>query len=75
MAEDDGVINTPTFHLHGTKDFQYENGKKQMKTYYDSSKVTVLDIDYHHAMPWHRADLVKFADMMRQLYMDTKSKK
>lgn len=74
MTEDDGVINTPTFHLHGTKDFQYDNGKKQMKTYYDSSKVTVLDIDYHHAMPWHRADLVKFADMMRQIYKDTKPK-
>ncbi|KUJ18815.1 uncharacterized protein LY89DRAFT_732362 [Mollisia scopiformis] len=74
MAEDDGVINTPTFHLHGTKDAQYENGKKQMKTYYDPNSVKSMDIDYHHAMPWHRADLVKFCDAVRQIYKDTKPK-
>ncbi|KAK0102598.1 hypothetical protein ONS95_006207 [Cadophora gregata] len=70
LSED--LINIPTLHLHGTKDVNYENGKKQLKAYYDQSTATVWDIVYHHAMPWYRADVLKFVEMVRKLYADTK---
>ncbi|KAH7327347.1 serine hydrolase FSH [Rhexocercosporidium sp. MPI-PUGE-AT-0058] len=70
LSED--LITIPTLHLHGTKDLNYENGKKQLEAYYDQSTATVWDIAYHHAMPWYRADVLKFVEMIRKLYADTK---
>ncbi|KAI9051951.1 hypothetical protein LZ554_004206 [Drepanopeziza brunnea f. sp. 'monogermtubi'] len=67
----DSLINIPTLHLHGTKDGNFENGKKQWKTYYEESSTTVWDIDYHHAMPWYRADVLKFVDLIRKLDTDS----
>ena len=70
LSED--LITIPTLHLHGTKDINYENGKKQLAAFYDQSTATVWDIAYHHAMPWYRADVLKFVDLIRKLYADTK---
>jgi len=64
------LITIPTLHLHGTKDVNYANGKKQLANYYDSRTTTLLEIDYHHAMPWYRADLLKLSDAMQKIYQD-----
>jgi hypothetical protein len=71
VAEDDGVVTIPTLHLHGLKDFVIDMSKNQIKTYFDPSTARLIEIDYHHAMPWHRADLLKFTDSFRQIYKDT----
>ncbi|PBP27624.1 citrinin biosynthesis oxydoreductase CtnB [Diplocarpon rosae] len=67
----DSLINIPTLHLHGTKDINYQNGKKMWKTHYEANSTTVWDIDYHHAMPWYRADVIKFVDLIRKLDRDS----
>ncbi|KAE9366994.1 hypothetical protein N431DRAFT_385113 [Stipitochalara longipes BDJ] len=66
------LITIPTLHLHGTKDVNYANGKKQLAAYYDQTTARLLEIDYHHAMPWFRADLMKFVDGIKSIYEDTK---
>lgn len=68
VASDDSIILAPTLHLHGLRDGCYEGGKKQCHTYFEQSAATVYDIDYHHAMPWHRADLLRLAQGMRELW-------
>jgi hypothetical protein len=64
-------IIIPTLHLHGTKDVNYANGKKQLATFYDRKTSRLLEIDYHHAMPWFRADLMKLVGGMESIYEDT----
>ncbi|KAH8752653.1 serine hydrolase FSH [Hyaloscypha finlandica] len=65
------LITIPTLHLHGTKDVNYANGKKQLAAYYDRKTARLLEIDYHHAMPWFRADLMKFVDGIESIYEDS----
>jgi hypothetical protein len=65
------LITIPTLHLHGTKDVNYANGKKQLATYYDQKTATLLEIDYHHAMPWVRADLIKLVAGIERIYEET----
>ncbi|RDL38883.1 uncharacterized protein BP5553_03223 [Venustampulla echinocandica] len=62
------LIRIPTLHLHGTKDDNYVNGKKQLATYYDPQTAKGLEIEYHHAMPWNRDDLLGFAKLIRQMW-------
>ncbi|KAL2060685.1 hypothetical protein VTL71DRAFT_9326 [Oculimacula yallundae] len=66
------LIMIPTLHVHGTKDVFYEDGKKQVETYFDRKTVTVWDVAYHHAMPWYRADVLKFVELIRTLWAETK---
>ncbi|KAN0091969.1 Serine hydrolase FSH [Hyaloscypha variabilis] len=66
------LITIPTLHLHGTKDVNYANGKKQLAAYYDQKTTRLLEINYHHAMPWFRADLMKLVDGIESIYQDTK---
>lgn len=70
----ENLIKIPTLHLHGTKDIQYEPGKQQLENYFEPASTRVWDIAYHHAMPWHRADVLRLVDLMRGLYKDTKDK-
>ena len=65
------LITIPTLHLHGTKDANYANGKKQLATFYDWKTSRLLEIDYHHAMPWFRADLLKLIGGIENIYEDT----
>ena len=64
------LIAIPTLHLHGTKDVSYANGKKQLATYYDQKTSKLLEINYHHAMPWFRADLMKLIEGIESIYAD-----
>lgn len=75
MAEDEGLITTPTLHLHGLKDFVYTLSKEQLKTWYDPATARLLEINYHHAMPWHRADVISFSEALRKIYKDSVKRK
>ncbi len=65
------LISIPTLHLHGTKDVNYANGKKQLAAYYDPKTSRLIEINYHHAMPWFKADLMKLVDGIESIYRDT----
>jgi hypothetical protein len=65
-------ISIPTWHLHGLRDKQLENGRIQMATYYDPKTTKVMEIDYHHAMPWNKDDLTGFTKFVRDAYNVTK---
>ena len=66
------LISIPTLHLHGLKDENLENGRKQLANYYDLRRSTVFEIDYHHAMPWHRPDVLKLEEMIRMIDLHTR---
>ena len=72
LSKSPELINIPTLHLHGTKDVNYTNGKKQLAEYYDRKAARLLEIHYHHAMPWFRADLMKLVEGVESIYEDTK---
>ncbi|XMA11715.1 hypothetical protein WAI453_004506 [Rhynchosporium graminicola] len=71
---EDHKITIPTLHLHGTKDTNFENGKKQLTGFYNQSAARVWDIAYHHAMPWYKADVLKFVELITSLNEDTKER-
>ncbi|KAH6666280.1 serine hydrolase FSH [Halenospora varia] len=60
-------ISIPTLHLHGLKDQNLENGRKQLAMYYDPKKAKLWEIDYHHAMPWYKADVADMVTRFRQI--------
>lgn len=67
VVDDDSIIFAPTLHIHGTRDAAYEGGKKQHQTFFEQTASIAVDINYHHAMPWHRKDLMVLANGMREL--------
>ncbi|KAI9713208.1 MAG: hypothetical protein M1820_001193 [Bogoriella megaspora] len=67
-AEEPELIKIPTLHVHGSKDFNLENGRKQKKGHFDEDAATLMEINYHHAMPWTPKDLDQFAGLIKQLY-------
>jgi hypothetical protein len=66
------LISIPTIHLHGLKDAILELGRKQVADHFDPRTSTVVEIDYHHAMPWNKADLLKFEEAILTLYKQTR---
>ena len=60
-------ITTPTLHLHGLKDGNLENGRKMLSTCYDAKTAKLMEIDYHHAMPWNKADVDGFVNAILEL--------
>lgn len=67
LSQKDELIRIPTLHLHGRKDFFFDQGKHQMKTYFDQNTVTALEIDYHHAMPWNKEDVALLVENIRKM--------
>ena len=65
------LITTPTLHLHGLKDHVFESSKRQLAEHYDQERAIVWEIDYHHAMPWYKADVLKLAGLIRELRRDS----
>lgn len=47
-------------------------GQHQLATYYDPSSSTLYEIDYHHAMPWVRAEVKHFGELIRKMYRETR---
>ncbi|KAL9039979.1 MAG: hypothetical protein Q9214_004662 [Letrouitia sp. 1 TL-2023] len=74
LADEDALerISIPTLHLHGLKDPFLDMSRRQLETFYDSSKTTLYEIDYHHAMPWEQSEIDQLAELMRQIYKDTR---
>ena len=66
------LITIPTLHLHGLKDENLNNGRKQRATFYEAESTRLLEIDYHHAMPWEKSDVLELAEMMTELYNETR---
>ena len=66
------LITIPTLHLHGLKDGVLESGRKQKKIHYNEEASTLLEIDYHHAMPWNAEDVKRFTDQVKKLYESTR---
>lgn len=60
-------IDVPTVHLHGLRDANLENGRNQIRTYFEAKTTTLVEIDYHHAMPWKEQDLIKFSASVKNL--------
>lgn len=61
-------ISIPTLHLHGLKDSNLNNGRRQIAAYYKPEETTLYEIDYHHAMPWVTAEIKQFAGLLKQIY-------
>jgi len=51
-------------------DGNLENGRSMVRRYFTPKTATVIEINYHHAMPWQDADLMKFSGAIRKLYTD-----
>jgi len=67
------LIDIPTLHLHGLKDQNLENGRKQLANHFDPRTTTLMEIDYHHAMPWYKEDLLKFSGTIRKIYTNVQT--
>lgn len=61
-------IFVPTLHLHGLKDVNLNNGRKQLAMFYEPGTTRLLEINYHHAMPWEKSDVAQFSEMLKTLY-------
>ncbi|KAI9369565.1 serine hydrolase FSH [Aspergillus egyptiacus] len=72
LKEPDNVIRIPTLHMHGLKDEYLQYGREQMAKYYDPATTTLYEINYHHAMPWVRAEAEELARQIKELYQKTK---
>lgn len=57
FARKDELIKIPTLHLHGLKDAFLSQARSQMNNHFDPNTITCVEIDYHHAMPWHKSDI------------------
>ncbi|TVY13070.1 putative esterase azaC [Lachnellula arida] len=68
------LVSIPTFHLHGLKDANLLPGRKQLATYYDPQTTKLMEIDYHHAMPWNHEDLHGFVKFLKDAYSATQGK-
>jgi hypothetical protein len=64
------LIKIPTLHLHGTTDENYANGGRQLANYYDPDCAKLLEIKYHHAMPFKKYHVEPFVAMVRALSRD-----
>jgi hypothetical protein len=64
-------IRIPTLHLHGLQDQHLPNSRRQLAASYDPAAVTLLEIDYHHAMPWLKEDTLQLANLIRKMCRDT----
>jgi pimeloyl-ACP methyl ester carboxylesterase len=72
MENPDTVIRIPTLHLHGLKDEFLPLGREQLANYYDTETASLYEINYHHAMPWVKAESEELAKRIKELYDKTK---
>lgn len=68
QSKHDNLVRIPSLHLHGLKDVCYERGKIQMTSHFDPATVTCIEIDYHHAMPWHKNDLSLLVEHIKKMH-------
>lgn len=68
VVEDNDVIAIPTLHLHGLRDPILPKSRDQLAAYYDLGASHLLEINYHHAMPWYTQDLMDFVLMIKSTH-------
>lgn len=61
-------ITLPTLHVHGLRDPVLHMGVQQTETYFSAQTRQVLEVDYHHAMPWVRSEVQQLAEDIRSIY-------
>lgn len=61
-------ITLPTLHVHGLRDPFLHLSVRQTETYFNPQSRMMLEVDYHHAMPWVRSEVQQLASMIRSLY-------
>ncbi|CAG8981659.1 hypothetical protein HYALB_00013617 [Hymenoscyphus albidus] len=66
------LIKIPTLHLHGLKDGNLTNGRTMLAAHYAKDNAKLLEIDYHHAMPWIKKDVNAFVSQIRELWASVK---
>ncbi|KAJ5525440.1 hypothetical protein N7494_012090 [Penicillium frequentans] len=66
-------ISSPTIHVHGLKDMHLTGGRKQLATWFTDNSFIQWDMDYHHAMPWYKKDVVQLAGIIRDTYRSSLS--
>jgi hypothetical protein len=54
--------------LHGLRDAILPRSREQLAFYYDSERTRLLEINYHHAMPWYTHDLMEFVALFRDTH-------
>ncbi|KAK7709603.1 hypothetical protein SLS57_008658 [Botryosphaeria dothidea] len=64
LVEED-VIATPTLHLHGLRDPILPKSRDQLAAYFELDTAHLLEINYHHAMPWYTHDLMDLVLMIK----------
>jgi hypothetical protein len=74
IASNMDLVDIPTLHLHGLTDVNLENGRKQVANYYNPRMTRVIEINYHHAMPWHKHDLLKLEEAIRKIDKETEDR-
>ncbi|KAL4943451.1 hypothetical protein BDV06DRAFT_234676 [Aspergillus oleicola] len=67
------VVRIPTLHVHGLKDEFLTNGREQLSKYYASNTASLYEINYHHAMPWVKAESEELARRIKELDSKTKA--
>ncbi|KAL6231080.1 hypothetical protein BDW75DRAFT_221119 [Aspergillus navahoensis] len=72
LDEPDMVVRIPTLHLHGLKDEFLMYGRDQLEKYFDRESATLYEINYHHAMPWVKAESQELARRITELYSKTR---
>ncbi|KAL2812174.1 serine hydrolase FSH [Aspergillus granulosus] len=73
LENPDTVVRIPTLHLHGLKDEFLPLGRDQLAKYYDPETAKLYEINYHHAMPWVKAESKELARLIQELYNKTKT--
>ncbi|KAL2824316.1 serine hydrolase FSH [Aspergillus cavernicola] len=72
LSEPDNVVRIPTLHMHGLKDEFLQFGREQHAKYFDRDTATLYEINYHHAMPWVKAEAEELARLIKEMYAKTK---
>ncbi|KAL4753463.1 hypothetical protein BDW72DRAFT_169118 [Aspergillus terricola var. indicus] len=72
LDEPDMVVRIPTLHVHGLKDEFLAYGREQLVKYFDQETATLYEINYHHAMPWVKAQSEELARRVTELYNKTR---
>ena len=60
-------ITIQSVHVHGLKEAQLIPGRTMQQAFYDKTTTRLLEIDYHHAMPWHRKDVDDLAKLIMEV--------
>ncbi|KAL4912722.1 serine hydrolase FSH [Aspergillus aurantiobrunneus] len=73
LDQPDTVVRIPTLHLHGLKDEFLVFGRDQLAKFYDPETAKLYEINYHHAMPWVKAESEELARLFKELYNKTRA--